>query len=176
MVLPAHDVAFISMMFLGAVIRRRVDGRLSSPGRIILGALCLLVCLGFRWFLCMNMVSFRRSEYGYRPATAALSHRAWHFLLFVLRGLSWRPLSWLGEISYSLYLMHPVVFYTLYWAILQTDEASWLRQLSLPVYMVFVFAAIIAFCALTYRFIEAPMIALGQRLSRKPLLSRSRTL
>lgn len=74
-----------------------------------------------------------------------------------------------GEISYSLYLMHPVVFYTLYWAILQTDEAGWLRQLSLPVYMVFVFAAIIAFSALTYRSIEAPMIALVQRLSRKSI-------
>lgn len=59
--------------------------------------------------------------------------------------------------------------YPLYWAIPQTDEAGWLRQLSLPVYMVFVFAALIAFSALTYRSIEAPMIALGQRLSRKSI-------
>lgn len=171
MVLPAHDVAFISMMFLGAVIRRLVDGRLSSPGRIILGALCLLVCLS------LPMVPLH--EYavsgGVSTATARLllpyPIALGIFLLFVLRNMSWRPLSWLGEISYSLYLMHPVVFYTLYWAILQTDEASWLRQLSLPVYIVFVFAAIITCCALTYRFIEVPMIALGQRLSRKPLLN-----
>ncbi len=170
MTIPAHDVAFISMMFLGAAIRRLVDGRLSSPGRIILGALCLLVCLGIPAALLYHSVVFEATSARVLKLLLPYPIALGIFLLFVLRGLSWRPLSWLGEISYSLYLMHPVVFYTLYWAILQTDEASWLRQLSLPVYIVFVFAAIIAFCALTYRFIEAPMIALGQRLSRKPML------
>lgn len=164
----ATDGAFISTMFLGALIRRFIDQQLFWFGRFLLAGICLFIIIGFP-SLGAYIYATRDVVNGdviklLLPYSIALSI----FLMFLWRKISWRPLSWLGEISYSLYLMHPVVFGTLYWAILQTDEASWLRQLSLPVYMVVVLAAIIAFSALTYRFVEAPMIALGQRLSQKP--------
>lgn len=166
--LLAHDTAFISMMFLGALFRRLIDGRLSAIGRLILTGICLFIGIGLP-ALFFYIYATHAQVHGdviklLVPYVVALGI----FMLFVLRKVSWRPLSRLGEISYSLYLMHPVVFYTLYWGILQTDETSWLRQLSLPIYMAFVFAAIIGFSALTYRLIEAPMIASGLRLSRKP--------
>lgn len=167
--LLAHDMAFISIMFLGAVLRRYVDGKLSAPGRLVLAGACLFILIGFPALLAYIYATHDQVHGDVIKLLLPYPVALGVFLLFVWRNISFRPLSWLGEISYSLYLMHPVVFYTLYWAILQTDETSWLRQLSLPVYMAFVFAAIIGFSAFTYRFIEAPMIALGARLSRKPL-------
>ena len=171
--LLAHDMAFISLMFLGAVLRRLVDGKLSAVGRLLLAGACMFILVGFPALLGYIYATHDHVHGDVIKLLLPYPVALGIFLLFIWRDINFRPLAWLGEISYSLYLMHPVVFYTAYWAVLQTDEASWLRQLSLPVYIGFCLAAIIAFSAFTYRFIEAPMIALGARLSRKPVLPSS---
>jgi len=91
-------------------------------------------------------------------------------ILFALRSaaarafLSSPPVKFLGDISYSFYLMHyPIlmlvtsIIYPLSGSLL----ASWLAG----------FAASIVISTLTYRYVEIPCIGLGRRLSQ--LIDRS---
>jgi peptidoglycan/LPS O-acetylase OafA/YrhL len=67
------------------------------------------------------------------------------------------PLRWLGKISYSLYLIHFVVLFTVLYAF--RPEVTLLRiVIAVPILS-------IAAAALLYRFVEAPSIAWGHRVS-----------
>lgn len=76
---------------------------------------------------------------------------------------SW--LVWLGTISYSLYLFHPVAMYSLSWLV-QNSEIDWLKNWPIAGYMLVTLAATIAISALTYRIVELPAIRLGNQLAR----------
>lgn len=69
-------------------------------------------------------------------------------------------LVWLGTISYSLYLFHPVVFYTLSWAV-QTSSIEWIKHWHTGAYMLVSLVGTIAISAVTYRYIEQPAMRLG---------------
>ncbi|WP_231618994.1 acyltransferase family protein [Nonomuraea sp. SBT364] len=75
-----------------------------------------------------------------------------------------RVLTWLGLISYSLYLVHhPVLKYV-------STVAGDLRAAPLPLQLAMtalVTALIVAVSALTYRWVERPMQELGRRVSRR---------
>lgn len=73
-------------------------------------------------------------------------------------GRVFRPLAWLGEISYSVYLMHPYA-----WRMLE----PWLGPALSPITQLFSgLCATLALATLTWRFVEKPFSALGQRLAR----------
>lgn len=74
-------------------------------------------------------------------------------------------LAWIGTISYSLYLFHPVIFYGLLQAIVYFD-ISYLQGMHLSVYVLISMLASIAFAWLVYKLVEEPAIALGRRWSR----------
>jgi len=73
--------------------------------------------------------------------------------------LGWRPLMLLGLISYSFYLYH-LAF------ILKLNEVVWLRDLGWGAVTIAAFACSVAAAALSYKFVEAPGIALGRRLAK----------
>lgn len=79
--------------------------------------------------------------------------------------LNLRPLQWLGKISYSIYLVHMFVFYSLASLVLQFMPGVSQRDLLLVLLPAVPFATI-ALSYLTFRCIEQPGIALGKRLSR----------
>jgi peptidoglycan/LPS O-acetylase OafA/YrhL len=68
--------------------------------------------------------------------------------------LQTRPLGWLGEVSYSLYLTHNIVLL----AIVQRYHAA----ATTPVLLFGVVAASLLVAALSYRFLEAPASRLGR--------------
>jgi peptidoglycan/LPS O-acetylase OafA/YrhL len=72
--------------------------------------------------------------------------------------------TWLGEISYSMYLFHPIVLYTLF-VLLRDNRLPWLANVHLGVYLLLSVLGSIALSALIYYVIEKPMIRLGRRLS-----------
>lgn len=80
-----------------------------------------------------------------------------------LRG---RLLVWLGTISYSIYLFHPVVMYPLLWLV-KHDATGLLRGWPLWLYMAVTLAGVVVVSALTYRWVEQPAMRLGSSLARK---------
>ncbi|MEU7893296.1 acyltransferase [Nonomuraea sp. NPDC049152] len=74
-----------------------------------------------------------------------------------------RVLTWLGLISYSLYLVHHPLFTFVHEAIGGMGRSPLVVQIAVAVAAV---AASILASALTYRFIERPMQSLGRRLAR----------
>lgn len=96
-------------------------------------------------------------------AGGALGLRGW---LTVLRDNA--SLRFLGRVSYSFYLLHPLTL-MIFWqmpealgAALQAGCPAWLAMLA----MLFVSTVIaLPLAALSYRFVEKPFIRLGQRLS-----------
>ncbi|WP_307528807.1 acyltransferase family protein [Streptomyces umbrinus] len=76
-----------------------------------------------------------------------------------------RGLIWLGMISYSVYLLHPVLL-----AVSDGTIGRWPRDN--PVLVLAFFALLLPLCALTYQYIEAPSQAWGRKLARRVAPSR----
>ncbi|MGY1500160.1 acyltransferase family protein [Streptomyces sp. QTS52] len=151
-----EGLVILAVMFLGTVVHRAEHGR-SSWRYAACTALVVVTCaVG--------------SAYGYGDG-AHFTRRAWitAFLLAVLTfgaGLTLRDrrvprvLIALGTISYSVYLLHPVLL-----AVTDSTVGRW-RQ-DTPVLEVAFFAVLLPLCALTYLCVEAPGQAWGRRLARR---------
>lgn len=92
------------------------------------------------------------------PAFALLVLSTWRDQGPLAKTLSSRPLRWLGEVSYSIYLMHVPVGAAIWFV--------WIRivpklELPLPVeralFLTLAFSAVLAVSHLTYRHVEKPM-------------------
>ena len=71
-----------------------------------------------------------------------------------------RALAWLGLVSYSVYLLHPVLI-EVYASVPWTQNENFV-PMELLMVAVFVLVLLVC-CALTHHFIEAPMQRLGRR-------------
>lgn len=87
--------------------------------------------------------------------------------IFVVFTCFYRPnnrlSNFLGSISYSLYLFHPVVFYPLYLMVWPHFPVS--IQVHPHVFILLSLACIVPFSWLTYRYIEQPAIKFGKHLT-----------
>lgn len=90
------------------------------------------------------------------PASYGGALLAFLLLTTVVR-VTWRPLAWIGLVSYSLYLFHPVVLYRL-----QHLAVGW-SDVALGVVLTTAFSILLA--AVVYYGVERPCMALGRRLS-----------
>jgi peptidoglycan/LPS O-acetylase OafA/YrhL len=81
--------------------------------------------------------------------------------------LEFAPLPWLGLISYSIYLFHPVVFNPLFWIVQASPRNGWLWHWHLGMYVVAVLLIAVAFAVPIYYFVERPSIRLGRRLAKR---------
>jgi peptidoglycan/LPS O-acetylase OafA/YrhL len=94
------------------------------------------------------------------------------FILFAsVMKIHLRLFAWLGEISYSIYLLHGVPLYVIYWYC----KAHGLTGGPLGLYMALTVPPAIALAWLSYRLVEASGVRLGHALtsSRKPIAAES---
>jgi peptidoglycan/LPS O-acetylase OafA/YrhL len=81
-----------------------------------------------------------------------------------LRRVRWpRILTWLGLISYSVYLLHPLlieIYHHMQWT--RAHHRIWLQLLIAAAFV----AILIGLCSLTYLLVERPMQNAGRRVAR----------
>jgi peptidoglycan/LPS O-acetylase OafA/YrhL len=78
-----------------------------------------------------------------------------------------RLTDWLGRVSYSVYLLHPIVAELIYlWLVRQPAGSAWRTQ-PLTLYLAIVTVLTLGAAALAYRIVEAPAIRLGHRLAAR---------
>jgi peptidoglycan/LPS O-acetylase OafA/YrhL len=84
-------------------------------------------------------------------------------LLVTLCRVQGRVLSWLGRVSFSIYLFHPLVLATYF---------MWVPVAALPPHAHVVLVIVLTLCAaqLVYAFVEAPAMRYGRALSEKSAL------
>ena len=163
---------FVSVMFWGALFRcwhDRDQAEGTPPFSRAILAVLILFPLGVCALPVLNWIF-----YAYLPS--ALASKLSVFMppvsvglgLFILLStklqINSRFTTWLGDISYSMYLFHPIVFYTLF-VLLRDNRLPGLANAHLGVYLLLSVLGSIALSALIYYAVEKPMIRLGRRLS-----------
>lgn len=77
-----------------------------------------------------------------------------------------KHLAYLGKISYSIYLFHPTVFYTILWVIKKVSPPT-LQQQHISFYITLTMITTIPISSLIYSTIEEPFIKLSHNLTKK---------
>jgi peptidoglycan/LPS O-acetylase OafA/YrhL len=157
-----EGLVILAVMFLGTAVYRAENGQ-STWGRTAAAAVLVVVCA-------VGSAYWARTDDHF-------ARRGWivAFLLAVLTfavGLASRGRrvpslpTRLGTISYSVYLVHPVLLAVI-------DGTIGRRRQDSPVLEVAFFAVLLPVCLLTHRCVEAPSQAWGRRLAGR--LQPSRT-
>ena len=154
-----QGLLFIAVMFAGTVVYRAQSGQLGRiPAAISLTAVTLSV-VGAHWTHLDNPTSHR-----VWPATVG----AVTVTFLIAYAMKNRPvpaaLTWLGRISYSLYLTHAVVLFLIPRII--PDLAAHTPAVRLATGLAY-FAVVLALAWLSYRMVELPGQALGRRLTAR---------
>jgi peptidoglycan/LPS O-acetylase OafA/YrhL len=161
---PLGRLSIFALCFLGYAYLLRFEGRISKRA-------FLAVCACFHALILSNMII--RFYFNPSPTWGAPSFQcvidSWTIALVLFPVMLWkrgtmianaRALRYLGEISYSVYLVHSLVM----------DVLLHLSLTGLP-FLLCAVPLTLGVSALTYRYIERPGIALARRLTR-PRASR----
>ena len=163
---PWETLSILALMFTGTVFYRAEQGQYPWRKAIPVG----VIVLGFT----IAAGLWHSHAWGMNAHAELLFERRW-FSAFLLAGLTFgaglafrhvrwpRALTWLGLISYSVYLLHPLVIEVYH-------HFSWTRHhhpFPLQVLLAAgVLAVVIALSSLTYLFVERPMQNVGRRVGR----------
>jgi peptidoglycan/LPS O-acetylase OafA/YrhL len=158
--------AILAAMFTGTVMYRAERGQLSWAKAIATaGVVCLLAVISGLWHLTQQNGG----------GLTALYQRQWALSLLLAAatfaaGMAWRKrdmprfLTWLGMISYSVYLIHMLMIDILVRLPWTQRNPALIVQFGATVGFV---CLLLGCCALTYRFVEAPMQRIGQRVAAR---------
>jgi peptidoglycan/LPS O-acetylase OafA/YrhL len=150
-----EGLVILAVMFLGTAVYRAENGQ--TTWRYAAGTAVLVVACGVgsaSW--CGDGGHFTRRGWIVAFLLAVLTFGAG---LALRRRRIPRVLTGLGRISYSVYLVHPVLLAVI-------DSTIGRRRQDSPALEVAFFTVLLPLCLLTYRCIEAPSQTWGRRLAR----------
>ncbi|KPI22483.1 acyltransferase 3 [Actinobacteria bacterium OV320] len=146
----------LAVMFLGTAVHRAENGG-AGRWRVAGTAAVVLACAVGSAYGQGDGAHFTRRGWILAFLAAAFTFGA---ALAARRLRVPRPLTALGTISYSVYLVHPVLL-----AVTDGTVGRW-RQ-DVPALEAAFFAVLLPLCALTYRYVEVPGQAWGRRVARR---------
>jgi len=163
---PGEALSILALMFTGTMFYRAERGEYSWRRAIAIGATVLGVAIvaGLWHSRAWGMSAHAELLWSRRWASALLLAGLTFAAGLTFRQVRWpRVLTWLGLISYSLYLLHPLVIEVYH-------HYTWTR-LPHPFGLQVVLAAgllaiMIAVSSLTYLSVERPMQNVGRRVGR----------
>ncbi|WP_340374598.1 acyltransferase [Streptomyces sp. SS7] len=151
-----ESLVILAVMFLGTAVHRAEHGQSSRRAAVCAAGVVVLCAVGSAWWYGDGHFFTRR---GWITAfLLALLTFAAGFA--VRRRRIPRAPAALGVISYSVYLLHPVL-------LTAVDGTIGRQRRDAPLLLVAFLAVLLPLCALTYRWIEAPGQAWGRRLARR---------
>ena len=162
---PWEALSILALMFTGTMLYRAEQGQ--YPWRnAIAGAVTVLVLVVAAGLWHGHAIGLSAADLAWErqwSMTVMLAGLTFGLGL-AFRHVRWpRMLTWLGLISYSVYLLHPLlieVYRHLSWT--KHHYAFWPQVLVDAVFLVI----LIAICSLTYLFVEKPMQNKGRQLAR----------
>jgi peptidoglycan/LPS O-acetylase OafA/YrhL len=161
-----EGLTILTVMFTGTLLYRAEQGQISLRRAIplavgIFGALIAAGLWHIPAFSTTGDAATQQRQWVISVALAGLTF-AVGMVLRRMRVPSF--LAWLGLVSYSVYLLHPLLI-DIYGSIPWTSGSHPLAtQVALASGF---FAAMLALCAVTYYFVEAPMQRLGRRIAAR---------
>jgi peptidoglycan/LPS O-acetylase OafA/YrhL len=162
----------LAIMFWGCCCRLVFDGALPARlGRYRRALGYVLICVSMMvvlWEpLSLLRTGFVRDLVGHRRLGWGYSLGVFLFLVWVLLArVRIRALEWMGKSTYSIYLLHPVVFYAAF-KVVRRPELSALTGLHLGVYIAALAPVCVAVGVLGYQLVERPS-DIFRRLLRQP--------
>jgi peptidoglycan/LPS O-acetylase OafA/YrhL len=162
---PWEALSILGLMFTGTMLYRAEQGQYPWRNAIAIAAAVLGLAIA---------AGLWHSHAWGMSAQAEISWERRWFLSVLLAGLTFgvglafrdvrwpRILTWLGLISYSVYLLHPALIEVYRHQAWTAHHSFWLQLLVDALFLVI----LIALCSLTYLAVERPMQNVGRRLGR----------
>jgi peptidoglycan/LPS O-acetylase OafA/YrhL len=149
----------LSVMLWGTLYRLETSGANDRVARLVLRGLAIFYAL----VLPIGATLAIRSLPNYTVSYAL------GFIVFIAGTrfvrIETRLTDWIGRISYSIYLFHPVVLQPIYlWLMGKPVDSMWRTQ-HLAVYLVVNLLLTLVVASLVFRFVERPAIRLGHRIA-----------
>ena len=159
----AYYCSFVAIMFWGALYRQWYDRRSHALTLLLIAVTLIVFATGLKSF-------YFQIHKGITQLPMITKTQLLPPIIFILGTtvfkVRYRFCSWLGEISYSLYLLHSLVFYSLF-RLLKALDIEALLSLHLSVYLLVCMGLSLLLASASYRLVERPAIRLGKRLSSR---------
>jgi peptidoglycan/LPS O-acetylase OafA/YrhL len=164
---PWSAYSILAFMFTGTLVYRAEQGQVRKPEAAVaaVAVVTMTVAGAFWWgtrFPTWNLGTQWHYQYFTSVAGAALTFAVG----LALRNRRFpRVMPWLGMISYSVYMTHPLVInaYASIPALAHGSKPFWLQALLAAAML----AVIVGLAAVTYYFVEKPMQRLGRKVARR---------
>ena len=162
---PWEALSILALMFTGTMFYRAEQGQYPWRRAIAVGVavLGLAIVAGLWHSRAWGMSAHAELLWSRRWISAFLLAGLTFAAGLVFRHLRWpRALTWLGLISYSVYLLHPLVIEAYHHLHPSRQNHFWLQVVLSTTLLVIV----IALSSVTYLLVERPMQNVGRRLGR----------
>jgi peptidoglycan/LPS O-acetylase OafA/YrhL len=164
---PWSGYSILAFMFTGTLVYRAEQGQVRKleAGMAAAAVVTMTVAGAFWWgtrFPTWNL----GTQWHYQYLTSVVGAALTFAVGLAVRNRRFpKVVAWLGMISYSVYMMHPVVIdvYAGIPALAHGPKPFWLQCLLASALL----AAIVGLASVTYYFVEKPMQRLGRKVARR---------